>query len=266
MNFGASWKPQRRKGKDQMPRNRQIKADTWCDQKIGALSRDARLMFIGTWNFADDSGICRANPIYLKNNIFPYDNFTIKKTQGLLNECSQQGLIRLLEYRNEQYLEIINFLKHQFINRPSKFRYLDNLEEAQEVLNECSLTNVKVNVNENVNENVNSQNSNEFRLSELLFNLILKRNPKHKKPDLQKWTKEIDNMILIDNRQLNDIEAVINWAQADGFWQNNILCTVKLRKQFDQLKLKMEGSNGTSQKDDKFNGLNEKDYEAGAIK
>ena len=138
-----------------MPRNRQIKADFWSDEKIGKLSAKARLFFIATWNFADDSGVCRANPVYLKNQIFPYDEAV--NVQGLLSECSQQGLIRLLEYNKEQYLEIMNFLKHQKINRPSNFRYIKDLNKESMTphsrLSDGSLLNVNVNVNENGNGN-----------------------------------------------------------------------------------------------------------------
>jgi len=84
----------------------------------------------------------------------------------------------------------------------------------------------------------------EVRLSELLLERILSRNPNHKKPDLQTWAKDIDRMIRIDHRTQEDIRQVITWCQADPFWQNNILSTAKLRDKFDQLRLKM-GSMGS---------------------
>lgn len=82
-------------------------------------------------------------------------------------------------------------------------------------------------------------NSTEVRLSELLLEKILFRNPNHKKPNIRMWAKEIDFMIRIDNRAPEEIRAVIEWCQADTFWQNNVLSTAKLRSQFDQLRLKM---------------------------
>jgi len=106
-----------------MPRNRMIKADFWSDEKVGGLSHTARLLFIGTWNFADDGGACRANPIYLRNNIFPYDDITIDDIKGGLNELSVSGLVELYECTGESYLLIPKFLNHQTINRPSDFRY-----------------------------------------------------------------------------------------------------------------------------------------------
>ena len=76
-------------------------------------------------------------------------------------------------------------------------------------------------------------------LATLLLKLILKRKADFKKPDLKKWAKHIDSMMRIDKRKPEKIEQVIRWSQADTFWQNNILSTSSLRKQFDQLELKM---------------------------
>jgi hypothetical protein len=79
----------------------------------------------------------------------------------------------------------------------------------------------------------------EIRLAELLLEKILTRNPNHKKPNLQTWARDIDRMIRLDHRAPDDIRSVIEWCQADTFWQNNILSVDKLRKQFDQLALRM---------------------------
>ena len=83
-------------------------------------------------------------------------------------------------------------------------------------------------------------NSEEVRLSELLLERILSRNPNHKKPNIETWARDIDFMIRIDHRAQEEIRAVIEWCQADTFWQNNILSTAKLRSKFDQLRLKMK--------------------------
>lgn len=83
----------------------------------------------------------------------------------------------------------------------------------------------------------------EYRLANYLLKFILNRNPKHKKPNIQSWTKHIDLMLRIDKRQVEDIRAVIKWCQIDSFWQNNILSTKKLREKFDQLFLKMQEFN-----------------------
>lgn len=89
-----------------------------------------------------------------------------------------------------------------------------------------------------------SSDSDEVRLSNLLFSLIKKRDPKHRAPNIQSWAKHVDGLIRIDGRPPIEIEKVIQWCQADSFWQSNILSTAKLRKQFSSLWQKMEASKG----------------------
>ncbi|MHC4747706.1 MAG: hypothetical protein ACYS18_10380 [Planctomycetota bacterium] len=106
------------------------------------------------------------------------------------------------------------------------------------------------NNDKNVNNgNKYSQNSDEFRLSELLFNEIINRKPDFKGPNLQTWSVHIDRMIRLDNRSAARVEEVIRWCQKDPFWQNNILSTDKLRKQFDRLELEMMRTGTEPQKE-----------------
>lgn len=87
------------------------------------------------------------------------------------------------------------------------------------------------------------EDSVEFRLSDLLRQEILANNPRAKVPSngqIQGWCKTFDLMIRRDGRSPEEIEDVIHWCQADDFWRTNILSPDKLRKQFDQLVLKMQ--------------------------
>lgn len=84
----------------------------------------------------------------------------------------------------------------------------------------------------------------EYTLSELLYNLILKHDKQFKKPNLQAWSKDMDLIFRVDKRLYAVVRDVIEWCQADGFWQDNILSVNKLRKQFDQLRMKMEKEKG----------------------
>lgn len=77
-------------------------------------------------------------------------------------------------------------------------------------------------------------------LSRLLLKKIQTRNPKFKKPDIDKWAVNIDRLIRLDKRDPNEIKSVIAWCQDNDFWQDNILSTKKLRDQFDQLSMKMK--------------------------
>lgn len=85
-----------------------------------------------------------------------------------------------------------------------------------------------------------------FRLARYLFNCIRKNKPDFKQPNLQVWARDMDLMIRIDKRDPDEMREVIKWCQEDnapddrGFcWAHNVLSAAKLRKQFDQLAIRM---------------------------
>lgn len=80
-------------------------------------SLNARLLFIGTWSFADDYGNLERSSKQLKARIFPADNLDC---EPLVLELIANGL--LIEYPadGKKYLHIRGFRKHQVINRPGK--------------------------------------------------------------------------------------------------------------------------------------------------
>lgn len=85
------------------------------------------------------------------------------------------------------------------------------------------------------------ENSNEFQLCLNLKSFIQKNNPGAKTPDdLQKWAVEFDRMIRLDHRSVEDIQAVMEFSQADLFWKANILSPKKLREKFDTLFLQKD--------------------------
>ncbi len=99
-----------------MPRKRMIDPEFWNDEEVGSWSVEARLFYIGLWNFADDEGRLRAHPKLLKSQIFPYDEkINIEKLKA---EISKKVLWYQVD--GQEYGYIKNFLKHQIINRPGK--------------------------------------------------------------------------------------------------------------------------------------------------
>ena len=75
----------------------------------------------------------------------------------------------------------------------------------------------------------------EYQLSELLYKKILLNDSKAKTPNLYKWAEHIDKLIRLDNRNIQEIKRVIEYATNDSFWCSNILSTKKLREKFQQL-------------------------------
>jgi hypothetical protein len=89
------------------------------------------------------------------------------------------------------------------------------------------------------NEKKYTPHSDEWKLSELLLNLIVESKGDFKRPQLPRWAGDIGRMIRIDGRTPERIEAVIRWCRKDPFWSANILSAAKLRKHFDRLELQM---------------------------
>lgn len=77
-----------------------------------------------------------------------------------------------------------------------------------------------------------------------LFEKIKGNNPKQKEPNFDTWSNDFRLMREKDNRELQEIKNVIDWCQADPFWQGNILSAKKLREKFDQLTIQMNSKKG----------------------
>jgi uncharacterized phage protein (TIGR02220 family) len=100
-----------------MARIRSIKPDFWTDEKIVELPFEARLFFIGSWNFADDSGNLQRSAKKLKMQIFPAD---VIDCEPLIQLLIAHGFLTEYSVNGEEYLHIKGFKAHQVVNRPSK--------------------------------------------------------------------------------------------------------------------------------------------------
>jgi hypothetical protein len=107
-----------------MARIRTIKPEFWHDEKVGNLKRDERLLYIGLWNLADDDGVCKASPVFIKSSLFPYDDdLRINILIAWLSNLEKARMLIPFVLRDERYYVIRTFSDHQVINRPSKSRW-----------------------------------------------------------------------------------------------------------------------------------------------
>ena len=100
-------------------RIRCIKPEFWDSESMGRVSREARLLFIGTWSLADDSGRLRASSRFLASRLFPFDDDALKKIPAWIAELKAEGCIRLYESSDDHYMDIPKWLSHQKIDHPS---------------------------------------------------------------------------------------------------------------------------------------------------
>lgn len=94
-------------GSSLMAKIRGVKPEFWTDERVVEVSRDARLLFIGMWNFACDNGHLDDKPKQLKMKIFPGDDDT--NLDAWLDELVAAGRI----VRDGTTITIPKFAEHQ---------------------------------------------------------------------------------------------------------------------------------------------------------
>jgi hypothetical protein len=111
-----------------MPRIRSIKPEFWTSAQVLECSPNARLLFIGLWNFADDEGRHPDNPKQAKAEVFPADDFSLEDVQGMLQELSKNGLITRYTVEGKGFFQITGW-HHQRIDKPQPAKYPGPVED-----------------------------------------------------------------------------------------------------------------------------------------
>jgi hypothetical protein len=114
-----------------MARIRTIKPEFWTSAQVLECSTNARLLFIGLWNFADDQGRHPDNAKQCKAEVFPADEFSLADIQGMLDELSENNLIARYVHDGKGYFYIPGWY-HQRIDKPQKPKYPDPFHERSE--------------------------------------------------------------------------------------------------------------------------------------
>jgi hypothetical protein len=97
-----------------MPRIRSIKPEFWTDGAMIALPFEARLFYIGSWNFACDRGHLPDDPFGLKLKVLPADPVDGATLVQQLVESGRMERITLPDGRG--FLGIPRFTDHQRID------------------------------------------------------------------------------------------------------------------------------------------------------
>jgi hypothetical protein len=106
-----------------MARIRTIKPEFWASEQIMECSRNARLLFIGLWNFCDDAGRAPWKPRQIKAQVFPGDDdVTSDDVLGWLRELSANGLIMRYVHDDAEFFAVTGW-HHQRIDKPQKPKY-----------------------------------------------------------------------------------------------------------------------------------------------
>jgi hypothetical protein len=111
-------------------RIRTIKPEFWTDEKIVSLPFEARLFFVGLWNFCDDDGYIEDNAVRLKLQIFPADQLDVDKLIDIL--CMEELLVRG-ESGDSDVILIPHFVEHQKVSHPSKSLWMESFRRKKAI-------------------------------------------------------------------------------------------------------------------------------------
>jgi hypothetical protein len=104
-----------------MARNRMIKPEFWSSETLMRVSRDARLTFIGLWNFCDDYGFCINSNRRIMGDVYPYDETVNEaKIKQWISELLEQKLLIPVDYNGKHLFFVKGWGEHQTVQHKSK--------------------------------------------------------------------------------------------------------------------------------------------------
>lgn len=100
-----------------MARARSIKPGFFRNADLADMPPITRLLFIGLWTLADRLGRVENRPRQIKMELFPLDSVNCDEE---LSRLAAAGMIERYEVAGKQYLQVVNFCKHQNPHRDEK--------------------------------------------------------------------------------------------------------------------------------------------------
>lgn len=118
-----------------MARIRTIKPEFPLSESMGRVSREARLLFVQLWTICDDVGKTRAHSRVLASLLYPFDEDAPALIEDWISELEAQECVVRYVVDGTTYLQVLNWLNHQKIDRPSPSRLPDFSEESRILAN-----------------------------------------------------------------------------------------------------------------------------------
>jgi hypothetical protein len=114
-----------------MGRIRTVKPEFFHHEQLSELPAETHLFAAGLLTYADDEGYFNANPGLVKAAVFPLRESSVS-THCMLTQLSNIGFLRFgIGPDGRRYGHVVEFSKHQRVNRPTTSR-ISNLDIAWE--------------------------------------------------------------------------------------------------------------------------------------
>lgn len=252
-----------------MARIRTFKPEFWSDSKVVTLTPFARLLFLGSWNFAlCDDGHLPDDAMALKLKVLPADNVDPFE---LLDELLQVGVITQgATSDGRSYLHIHRLRDHQKVdNRWAPRCFVCNdaklsdpqpdsseLPETRASLDETRRDSPKLpetrpgmewngkEGKENVGDAADAAPVRED-VQALCDHLRRRVVANGSRVNITaKWREAARLLLDRDKRPVAEAHALIDWSQDSEFWRPNIQSLPKFREKYDTLRLQAESRGG----------------------
>lgn len=104
-----------------MARKRMISPEIWESQNFSQLSDLAKIVFISLFSHADDEGRGRADPTFIKNVTFPYDeNRRVADIKSALSEIARCMSVQFYSVNGIDCYFMTSWERWQKVEKPSK--------------------------------------------------------------------------------------------------------------------------------------------------
>lgn len=203
-----------------MARKRMIDPNIWASEDFSKLSNLSKLCFIGLFSNADDEGYGKANPIYIKSILFPFEEKVraadIEKS--LLEIAANMSVVFYTAPDGKDYYVLTNWDKWQSIQKPTSSRipplndtciikYSDNTVLLQE-----GYGNATVEVQPNKNRKEEEKNRKEYMHK--IFEKFWSEYPKKVgKPKAEAIFEKLNVEDALLEKMLNSIKIAKNTEQ-----------------------------------------------------
>jgi hypothetical protein len=126
-------------------RIRSIKPEFYRSADISSLEWECRFLFIALWSYVDDNGVGVDKLSNITADLFADDletdsSETFARVSRGLQKLSEAGRIIRYQAEGKKFLYVVNWLKHQRIDKPNKERYPRPDAESSTVTDEFATT------------------------------------------------------------------------------------------------------------------------------
>lgn len=112
-------------------KDRDVRASIFKNEILGVLPGEVFVLFCGLWCFSDREGLFEWKPLKIKAEIFPYKDVEIEKLLAILIE---NNFLHKYRVASSWYGEVVNFKKHQYIQKNEASSELPGPDLADELL------------------------------------------------------------------------------------------------------------------------------------